>query len=121
MRKLILWLTAALPLLAADTTRIEIRVTNENGKPVDRAAVTVRFKQGRHKIKMTRIQRSWDLRTSQEGIARLPSIPKGEIQIFVTARNHQTFGQTFEIEEDERVIEVVLKPPQAQYSVHTQK
>ena len=119
MRKLMLLLAAGLPLLAADVTRLEIHVTNENGKPVDRAAVTVRFKQGRHKIKMTKIQRSWELRTTQEGIAKIPAIPKGEILIFVTAKNHQTFGQTFEVEEDERLIDIVLKPPQAQYSVHT--
>jgi hypothetical protein len=118
MRTLLLVLAAALPMLAADVTRLEIRVTNENGKPVDRAAVTVRFKQGRHKLKLTKIQRDWELRTSQEGVAKIPAIPKGEVQIFVTAKNHQTFGQVFEIEEDERVIAVVLKPPQAQYSVH---
>jgi hypothetical protein len=121
MRKLILLLAVSLPLAASDFTKLEIRVTNEFGRPIDRAAVTVRFKQGRHKIKMTKIQRSWDLRTTQEGVAKIPAIPKGEITIFVTAKNHQTFGQTLEIEEDEKLIEVVLKPPQPQYSVHTQK
>jgi len=113
-----LLLAASVPLLAADVTKLEIRVTNENGKPIDRAAVTVRFKQGRHKIKLTKIQKSWELRTSQEGIAKIPTIPKGEIVIFVTAKNHQTFGQTIEVEEDERVIDVVLRPPQDQFSAH---
>jgi hypothetical protein len=112
-------LAAAVPMLAADLTRLEIHVVNENGKPIDRAAVTVKFKQGRHKIKMTKIRRSWELRTTQEGVAKIPAIPKGQIQIFVTAKNHQTFGDTFEVEEDERTIDVVLKPPQPQYSAHT--
>src|SRR5215813_13056297 len=94
-------LLAGLPLLAADRTRLQIHVTNENGKPVDRAAVTVNFKQGRDKIKLTKIQRNWELRTSQEGVAKIPAIPKGKIQIFVTAKNHQTFGETFEVTEDE--------------------
>jgi hypothetical protein len=40
------------------------------------------------------------------------------ITIFITAKNHQTFGDTFDIDEDERLIEVVLKPPQKQFSVH---
>ena len=118
MRTLLLLLASGLPLLAADQTRLEIHVVNENGKPVDRAAVTVRFKQGRHKLKLTKIQRSWELRTTQAGIARIPTLPKGNITIFVTAKNHQTFGDTFEVEEDERTIQIVLKPPQAQFSVH---
>ena len=118
MKKLLLALLLTLPGFGADLTRLEIHVVNENGKPVDRAAVTVRFKQGRHKIKLTKIQKSWELRTTQEGVAKIPQIPKGDITIFVTAKNHQTFGDTFTVEEDERTIEVVLKPPQAQYSVH---
>ena len=118
MRTLLLALAFSLPMLAANTTRLEIHVVNENGKPVDRAAVTVRFKQGRNKIKLTKIQKAWELRTTQEGIAKIPKIPKGDITIYITAKNHQTFGQTFEVEEDDRIIEVVLKAPQAQFSVH---
>ena len=118
MRKLLLWLAAAVPLLAADVTRLQIHVTNEAGKPVDRAAVVVKFVQGRHKIKMTKIRKAWELRTTQEGVAKIPSIPKGDILIQVIAKNYQTFGQTYDVDEDERVIEVVLKPPQSQYSAH---
>src|SRR5262249_17249158 len=108
----------SLPLIAADRTKLEIHVTNENGRPVERAAVTVKFKQGRDKIKLTKIQRDWELRTTQEGVAKIPAIPKGKVLIMVTAKNHQTFGETFEVSQDEQIIEVVLKPPQAQYSAH---
>jgi len=37
MRKLVLLLALSLPVLADDLTRLQIRVTNERGKPVDRA------------------------------------------------------------------------------------
>jgi len=118
MRTLLLMLAVGLSSLAADMTKLEIHVKNEDGKPVDRAAVTVRFKKGINPIKMRKIQKAWELRTTQEGVAKIPQIPKGQITIFVTAKNHQTFGDTFDINEDERLIEVVLKPPQAQFSVH---
>jgi hypothetical protein len=119
MRKfsLLMVIAAALPLAAADLTRLQIHVTNERGKPVDRAAVIVKFVQGRS-VKFTKIRKSWELRTSQEGMAKIPAIPKGDILIQVIAKNYQTFGQTFDVDEDERNIEVVLKPPQKQYSVH---
>ncbi|MEI9815250.1 MAG: hypothetical protein WDO18_22525 [Acidobacteriota bacterium] len=48
----------------------------------------------------------------------MPAIPKGDILVQVTAKNHQSFGETFTIEEDEKVIEVTLQPPQKPYSVH---
>ena len=118
MRNLLFLLALCLPVAAADLTTLSIHVTNENGKPVDRAAVVVKFVKGRHPIKMTKIRKSWELRTSQEGNAKIPPIPKGDVLIQVIAKNYQTFGQTFEIEEDERTIEIALKPPQKQYSAH---
>jgi len=35
----------------------------------------------------------------------------------VIAKGYQTFGEIFEIEEAERVVEVKLNPPQPQFSV----
>ena len=102
----------------SDLTRLEIKVVDDRGKPIDRANVRVVFKQGRRKLTLTKIRRSWELKTSQEGYARIPAIPKGDIMIQVTAKNHQSFGDTFTIEEDERLIRVELKPPQAPFSVH---
>ncbi len=122
MRKvilLVLFLATCLPSFAdSDFTRIVVKVVDERGKPIDRANVRLVFKQGRRKITMKKITRSWELKTSQEGTAKLPGIPKGDILIQVTAKNHQSFGDTFTIEEDEKQVDVVLKPPQAPYSVH---
>ena len=43
MRTLALLLLLSLPTLADDLTRLQIHVTNERGKPVDRASVIVKF------------------------------------------------------------------------------
>ena len=123
MRKLVLLLALSLPVMllrADDLTRLQIHVTNERGKPVDRASVIVKFINGRSikalGLKKTRL--SWELKSSQEGMAKIPGIPKGKILIQINAKNYQTFGDTFDIDEDERLVEIVLKEPQSQYSVH---
>jgi hypothetical protein len=51
-------------------------------------------------------------------MAKIPGIPKGKILIQINAKNYQTFGDTYDIDEDERLVEIVLKDPQEQYSVH---
>ncbi len=114
----ILALAAVLPLAAADQTHLTIHVTNKDSKPVGNASVIVRFKHGLNPVKMKRIQTSWELRTTQEGIAKIPSIPKGSVLVQVIAKNYQTFGQSFDVVEDEHTIEIQLNPPQPQYSAH---
>lgn len=119
MRKLLLPLfLVMLPLAASDLTKLQIVVTNQDGKPIDRASVIVRFVQGRSKIKFTKIRKTWELKTSQEGIARIPTIPQGKIQIQVIASRYQTFGQIFDVTEEEKTIEIKLNPPQSQYTAH---
>lgn len=122
MRKLVvllLLLAACLPSFAdSDLTKITIKVTDERGKPIDRANVRIVFKQGRRKLTMKKIRRSWELKTTQEGMATIPEIPKGDILIQVTAKFRQSYGETLTIEEDEKTVEVTLLPPQAPYSVH---
>jgi hypothetical protein len=105
----------------ADTpmTKLLIQVKNEAGRAVDRAEVVVNFVQGRSVLKFGRnVHTSYDLRTNQEGEAKIPSIPQGKIKIMVNAKGYQTYGQTFDVAEDEKTIEIKLYPPQPQYSVH---
>ena len=123
MRKLLLAalfaLAAGVPTFAADLTKIKVVVTNEAGKPVDRADVVVKFVEGRSIVKLGRkIRTSWEMRTTQEGTADIPEIPKGKILVQIIAKNYQTFGQTFDVSEDERTIEIKLNPPQQQYTAH---
>ena len=123
MRKLlVLFIAVLLPAIAADQTNLTIVVTNDKGKPVDNASVIVKFVQGRSAVKLgAKIRKEWDMKSSQEGIVKVPAIPQGKILIQVIAKNYQTFGQTFEVEQDEQTIEIKLNPPQPQYTAHPQK
>lgn len=103
---------------AADTTKIKIVVKNVNGKPVDRADVIVRFG-GRSIRKFGKtVHTQWEMRSSQEGVADIPEMPKGKIRIQVVAKGYQSFGEIFDVSEDERTIDIALSPPQKQYSAH---
>jgi uncharacterized GH25 family protein len=93
-------------------------VTNERGKPVDRASVIVKF-EGRSVVKLGRkIKTSWEMRTNQNGMVEAPELPKGKILVQVIAKGYQTYGQTHQVEEEEKTIEVKLNLPQGQYSAH---
>jgi uncharacterized GH25 family protein len=115
MRKLVsLLCLSALTLAAGDITRIHIHVVNDLGKPVGNAEVIIKFLESRTlKIKK---KESWELRTTQEGTVSTPSIPQGKVLIQINARNYQTFGQSYEIYEAEKTVEIQLQPPQPQYS-----
>jgi hypothetical protein len=122
MRGLLLILALALPLSfpasAGDLTKLKIVVTTRSGRPVERADVIVRFG-GRSVVKLGKMVRTtWEMRSSQEGVADIPEMPKGQIRIQVIAKGYQTFGDTFDVSEDERTIEIKLNPPQKQYSSH---
>jgi len=109
---------AALPALASDTTKLEIRVSNEAGHPIENASVVIKFNGGLKVKPNPKLRKEWDVKTSQEGLVKLPSIQKGPILIQIRADNFQTFGQVFDVQEDERILEIKLKPPQPQYSAH---
>jgi len=99
------------------TLRIEVKTLSD--KPIDRASVIVRFVEGRSKIKFgKKIMTTYQLKTNQEGFAKIPPLPQGKIRIQVIAKGYQTFGDTFEIEEEERTVEIKLNPPQPQFSAH---
>ena len=120
MRKVLLALLLVFPLLqtalAKDLTKITVVIKNDSGKPVDRANVIVRFS-GRSVAKLgKKVRTTWEMRSTQEGVAEIPELPKGKILVQVTAKGFQTFGQTFDVTEDERTIDVTLNPPQQQYT-----
>jgi hypothetical protein len=115
---LALALAGAFPVSAADQTKLKIVVTTRSGRPIDRADVIVRFG-GRSVVKLGKMVRTtWEMRSSQEGVAEIPDMPKGQVRIQVIAKGYQTFGDTFDVNEDERTIEIKLNPPQKQYSSH---
>ncbi|HXI44325.1 MAG TPA: carboxypeptidase-like regulatory domain-containing protein [Bryobacteraceae bacterium] len=106
-------------LAAADMTTLTIEVKSLSDHPVERASVIVKFVKGRDKMKLgKKILKTWETRTNQEGVAKIPPIPQGTIQVQVIAKGYQTFGQIFDIDNEAKTIEVKLNPPQSQYSSH---
>ena len=124
MRALILSLALVLPGLvlptqAADMTTLTISVKNPYGKPVEGASVIVKFVKGHSLTKLgKKIRKEWELRTNQEGTITIPPIPQGTILVQIIAKDYQTFGQNFDVDEPQKTIEIKLNPPQPQYSAH---
>jgi|SRR5579872_1727534 len=111
-------LTAFL-LTAANMTTLTLSVKTQGDHPVERASVIVKFVKGRAPIKLgKKIMTTWETRTNQEGIAKIPPIPQGTIRVQVIAKGYQTFGQIFDVDEEQKTIAITLNPPQAQYSSH---
>ncbi|MBM3814940.1 MAG: hypothetical protein FJW20_25230 [Acidimicrobiia bacterium] len=122
-RAFFLFSACALPVLADedddDLTKLLIEVKTRGGKPIERASVVVKFVEGRSIAKFgKRIRTNWELRTNQMGVAKIPPVPRGKILVQVIAKGYQTYGETFEVEEPEKTLEIRLNPPQPQYSVH---
>jgi hypothetical protein len=115
---LLILLAAPAPAQTA-VTKLTVHVVNDSDKPVDRASVIVKFVQGRDYIKFgKKIRDTYELRTNEEGEASLPEIPQGKILVQIIAKGYQTYGQTLDINEPERTVEIKLNPPQKQYSAH---
>jgi uncharacterized GH25 family protein len=104
-------------IAAAPQTAVSVTVKDKFDKPVDNAAVILDFL-GSHQITKLgrRRQTHWEVHTNQEGLAHFPPIPQGTIQLQVVAKNHQTFGKKFDIDTEQKTIDVKLNPPQEQYT-----
>lgn len=104
-------------IAAAPQTAVNVTVKDKFDKPVDNAAVILDFL-GSHQITKLgrRRQTHWEVHTNQEGLAHFPPIPQGTIQLQVVAKNHQTFGKKFDIDTEQKTIDVKLNPPQEQYT-----
>jgi 5-hydroxyisourate hydrolase-like protein (transthyretin family) len=113
---LVLLLLCSLPLFAGKSTRLTVEVTSsDTGKPVDRASVVVRFRHGLN-VNLKKTLTNWETKTNQQGRVSIPAIPQGEITIQVIATNYQTFGDVYELNQDEQTVEIKLNRPQPQYS-----
>lgn len=101
------------------TTALTVKVTGNDNKPIDRASVIIRFVEGHSMVKLGKaVKDQYELKTNQQGVARIPPIPQGKIQIQVIAPKYQTFGGVYDLTEDQKTIDVHLNPPQTQYSSH---
>ncbi len=100
-------------------TELQVLVLSPGGRPLDQASVIVTFVQGRAPAKLYKKEYThWELKTNQQGIAKIPPIPQGKIKVQVIASNYQTFGDFFQVDEAEKTITIQLNDPQKQYSAH---
>ena len=114
----VLLLCAFTAFAAVPVTKLNVVVKTESGRPIDHAEVVVRFVRGHAVFNLKKLRTTYELRTNQEGEAKVPEIPQGEIRIQVIAKGYQTFGQIFDVTEEEKTIDIKLNPPQQQYSSH---
>src|SRR5687767_8958881 len=102
-----------------EMTRLNVEVQSLAGKPIDRASVIVDFVEGRSVAKLgKKVMKHWEVRTNQEGVAKVPPLPEGKVRVQVIAKGYQTFGQTFEVSGAQKTLTIKLNPPQPPYSAH---
>lgn len=92
----------------ATTTRLRIRITNPEDKPVGNASVYVRFNEPGsflHKDKLAELS----FKTNEDGSVKVPAVPRGKILIQVIAKGLHTFGKWYDIEKDQDLIEIKLE------------
>ncbi len=100
-------------------TVITVQVKNDFGKPVQHGSVILDFLGGHDPKKFgKRSKIHWEVQLNLEGKASFPSIPQGKVRVQVIAKDYQTFGENFDIDETEKMIPIKLNYPQKQYSVH---
>jgi hypothetical protein len=100
-------------------TKLRVEVKTYTDRPIERASVIIRFVRGKNVTKVAKhANTTWELKTNQEGVAKLPPLPQGELLLQVIAKGYQTYGKVIEVNEAERTIEVKLNAPQPQESAH---
>ncbi len=100
-------------------TKLTIAVKTQSGRPVGQAAVIVRFVKGHSVLKLGKAVRTqWELRSNQDGEALIPAIPQGQIRIQIIANGYQTYGETIDVSDTEKTVDIKLNPPQQQYTSH---
>ena len=91
------------------TTKLRIHVTAAD-KPVGNASVYVRFPVAGgifHKEKLSEL----NLKTNEDGSAKVPDIPRGKILIQVVAKGWKTYGKWYDIDSEAMTVEIKLEPP----------
>lgn len=90
--------------------KLQIHVTTKDDKPVAEASVYVRFNESGGFLRHDKLA-ELDLKTNQDGTAKVPAIPQGKIMIQVIAKGWHTYGQWYDIAQDAQLIEIKLEPP----------
>ena len=94
----------------AGSAKLRIIVVNPKQAPVANASVYVRFNQPGgefHRGKLAEM----NFKTNQDGSVKVPPVPQGKVEIQVIATGWHTFGQWFDVNQDEQTITVKLEEP----------
>ncbi len=97
---------------SAERTSVHVLVKDAvSDQPIANARLTLRFREPGGRFRRSKVL-SFSAKTNAQGRYKFTNIPKGTIHLIVTAERQQTFGQDFELEQDNQLIEVKLKKPQ---------
>jgi len=99
---------------SSGTTSLTIVVKDsETGNLIDQARLTLQFEEPGGPARFKKPKKlSYSAKTNAQGRYKFTNINKGQINLFVTADGHQSFGKVYTLENDNQVIEVKLKKPQ---------
>jgi hypothetical protein len=92
--------------------RIEV-VGGLDKKPVQQASVYVKFTVVRKVGKDQKFE--FDFKTNDDGVARAPDIPQGKILIQIVATGWKSFGQYYDVVQDNQTIHIELERPPRWY------
>lgn len=92
------------------TTKLRIRVTTKEEKPVANASVYVRYYTSGGFLRKDKLA-EMDFKTNQDGSVKVPEIPQGKILVQVIAKGWHTYGKWYDVEKDEELIVIQLEPP----------
>jgi hypothetical protein len=91
-------------------TKLKIEITDPNDKPVGNASVYIRFNIPGGPLRKDKLA-ELNLKTNEDGSAKVPDIPQGKILIQVIAKGLKTYGKWYDINKDEDTIEIKLENP----------
>ena len=91
-------------------TRLKIRVTDPNDKPVGNASVYVRYYASGGFLRHDKLE-ELDFKTNQDGSVKVREIPQGKILIQVIAKGWHTYGKWYEVSQSEQSVPIKLDPP----------
>ena len=105
------WMASGSRVAAAEQTTIHVLVKDaKTGDPIYQAHLTLRFRQPGGFLKRSKVI-SYTGKTDKKCRCSFPLVPTGEVTLMVTAPDHNTFGKIFEINKNNQLLEVQLRPP----------
>lgn len=96
--------------LDSSMTRLRLRITNNQDKPVPNASVYIRYNESGglfHKDHLSEM----NFKTNDDGSVKVPEVPIGRVLIQVVAKGYHTYGKWYDIAKDPDLISIKLDPP----------